>query len=90
MAKVKIKTGDKVLVISGDDKKKEGIVKAISHKKNIVIVEGVNIIKRAVKPEHNNNENYLKIERPINLSNVKLVKSADKKNSKKEKKVKND
>ena len=90
MAKVKIKTGDKVLVISGDDKKKEGIVKAISHKKNVVIVEGVNIIKRAVKPEHNNNENYLKIERPINLSNVKLVKSADKKNSKKEKKVKND
>ena len=63
MAKVKIKTGDKVLVISGDDKKKEGIVKAISHKKNIVIVEGVNIIKRAVKPEHNNNENYLKIEK---------------------------
>lgn len=89
MAKVKIKTGDKVLVISGDDKKKEGVVKAISYKRNVVIVEGVNIIKRAVKPEHNNNENYLKIERPIDLSKVKLVKSADKKDNKKEKKVKN-
>lgn len=86
MAKVKIKTGDKVLVIAGDDKKKEGVVKAISHKKNIVIVEGVNIIKRAVKPEHNNNENFLKIERPIHLSKVKLVKSGEKKAEKKVKK----
>ena len=86
MAKVKIKTGDKVLVIAGDDKKKEGVVKAISRKKNIVIVEGVNIIKRAVKPEHNNNENFLKVERPINLSKVKLVKSGEKKAKKKVKK----
>ena len=37
------------------------------------------VIKRAVKPEHNNNENYLKIERPIFISKVKLINSTDKK-----------
>ena len=85
MSKVKIKTGDVVAVISGDDKKKQGVVKYIFRKKNSIIVEGVNMIKRAVKPEHNNNKNYLEIEKPIHISNVKLVKSSEKKNSKKSK-----
>jgi large subunit ribosomal protein L24 len=75
MAKMKIKKGDKVRVIAGDDKGKEGIVIQVLPKKNKVIVEGVNIVKKAVKPsEKNGNKGgFEEIEMPIHVSNVKKV-----------------
>ena len=50
MANLKIKKGDTVVVISGDDKGKKGKVIATSPKERKVIVEGINIVKKHVKP----------------------------------------
>ncbi len=78
--KVKFKKGDDVIVISGKDKGKKGVVKFVFPKTDMILIEGVNVIKRAVKPEHNNNQNFLKREKPIHLSNVAFasVKSVNK------------
>ena len=45
-----IKTGDKVRVIAGKDKGKEGTIKKVLASQNRVIVEGVNIVKKHQKP----------------------------------------
>ena len=50
MAKLHIKKGDTVIVLSGDDKGVKGKVIACSPKEGKVIVEGVNIIHKHVKP----------------------------------------
>jgi large subunit ribosomal protein L24 len=48
--KLHVKRGDTVMVIAGKDKGKTGIVKRVMTDKNKVIVEGLNLIKKAVKP----------------------------------------
>lgn len=48
--KLHIRTGDKVIVISGDDKGKIGDVVEVSPKEGKVIVSGVNIVKKHLKP----------------------------------------
>ncbi|NBK94018.1 50S ribosomal protein L24 [bacterium 1XD21-13] len=71
MSTVKIKKGDTVKVIAGKDKDKEGKVIAVNHKKNTVIVEGVNIITKHTKPSvANQNGGIIHQEAPIDLSNV--------------------
>ena len=50
MNKVHVKKDDTVVVISGDDKGKKGKVIAVSPKEDKVIVEGVNIVSKHVKP----------------------------------------
>lgn len=50
MNKVHVKKGDTVIVCSGDDKGKTGKVLEVSPKEGKVIVEGVNIVKKHVKP----------------------------------------
>ena len=48
---MKIKKGDKVKIIAGKDKGKVGkVLKALPTEKNRVLVEGVNIVKKHVKP----------------------------------------
>ncbi len=82
---MKIKTGDKVTVIAGANKGKEGkIIKVLDNK---VIVEGVNIVTKHIKPKNNNgNGEIVKTEAPIHRSNVKVVETAKvKKTTKKEK-----
>lgn len=49
-AKLHLKKGDNVIVISGRDKKKTGKVLIVDREKRMVIVEGVNIIKRHQRP----------------------------------------
>ena len=51
-----IKTGDKVIVLSGDDKGKTGIVQRVYPKLNKVVVEGVNVHKKHKKPTQNTPE----------------------------------
>jgi len=53
---MKIKTGDKVIVISGRDKGKTGTVQRVYPKLNKVVVEGVNIRKKHMKPTQQNPE----------------------------------
>ena len=67
---MKIKTGDTVIVISGDDKGKIGkVVKALP-KTNKVIIEGVNVQKKHVKPTQNEKGSIKEINAPIDVSNV--------------------
>ena len=51
MNSLNVKTGDKVQVISGADKGKQGKVVTVSAKENKVIVEGINMVTKHVKPK---------------------------------------
>ena len=74
MATMKIKVGDTVRVIAGGDVNNEGKVIAINKKNNTVTVEGVNMVKRHVKPSMANQAGgIVEQEAPIDLSNVMLV-----------------
>ncbi len=68
---MKLKTGDKVIVVSGSNKGKEGKITKILDNK--VIVEGVNVVKKHLKPKNNNGTGeIIEIEAPIHVSNVML------------------
>ena len=77
----KLKTGDKVVVVSGSNKGKEGkILKVLEEK---VIVEGVNMVKKHLKPKNNNgNGEIIETEAPIHKSNVMLLDPKTKKPTK--------
>ncbi len=69
-----IKKGDKVVVISGHDKGKEGIVQRAFPKLEKVIVEGVNVKKKHRKPTQQVPEgSIVEIYAPIHVSNVALI-----------------
>ena len=83
---MKIKKGDKVKVIAGDDKGVVAEVLAALPRSNRVIVEGVNVVKRHSKPSNANPDGgIINKELPISVSNVKLAetKKAAKKTAKK-------
>ena len=83
---MKIKKGDKVKVIAGDDKGVVAEVLAALPRSNRVIVEGVNVVKRHSKPSNANPDGgIINKELPISASNVKLAeaKKAAKKTAKK-------
>jgi large subunit ribosomal protein L24 len=67
-----VKRGDTVVVISGSHKGQTGVVKCILTAKQRVIVEGVNVIKKAVKanPMAGIEGGFLSQEAPLHLSNV--------------------
>jgi len=70
---LKIKKGDTVIVVSGDDKGKVGKVLKVFPKKQRVIVEGVNFIKRHTRPSQKNPQGgIIEKEAPIHISNVML------------------
>ena len=74
MATLKIKKGDTVRVIAGKDKDKEGKVLAVDAKAGTVLVEGVNMIKKHVKPGRTSQEGgIITQEGPIHISNVMYV-----------------
>jgi large subunit ribosomal protein L24 len=66
-----VKKGDKVVVISGKDKGKQGTILAAYPKKNRVLVEGVNIVKKHSKPSQANPQGgIISQEAAIHVSNV--------------------
>ena len=66
--------GDKVIVISGNDKGKTGTIQKVFPKTNRVVVENVNVRKKHKKPTQQNPEgSILEIYAPIDASNVMLV-----------------
>jgi len=72
--KFKIKKGDKVKVIAGDDKGKVAEVLRVLPKTSQVIVSGCKVVKKAVKPsEKNQNGGFVSLEKPIHISNVQKV-----------------
>ena len=68
-----LKTGDKIVVISGKDKGKEGLIKKVLKSENKVIVEVVNIVKKHVKPNGQTAGTIEEKEAPIHASNVMIV-----------------
>jgi large subunit ribosomal protein L24 len=71
---MKIRKNDKVKVILGKDAGKTGKVLMVLKERGKVVVEGVNIVKRHVKPGAVSKEGgIIKIEKPITVSNVMLV-----------------
>ena len=67
------KTGDKVVVISGKDKGKEGKITHVLRSENRVVVEGINIVKKHVKGNGQTAGSINEVEAPIHASNVMLV-----------------
>lgn len=73
---MKIRKGDKVRVISGNYKGKEGVVKKIFPKENKIIVENINVYKRHQKPNNKNPKGgFLNFYAPIYSSKVSLIDS---------------
>ena len=69
-----IKKNDKVKVIAGKDKGKEGEVFQVLARENRVIVKGVNVVKKHQKPSNANpNGGIVDAEAPIHVSNVMLI-----------------
>ena len=85
---MKIKVGDTARVITGSNKGKEGKVLQILRKENKVVLDGINIVKKHVKPNRQNETGgILEVEALIHISNVKVVdKKAEKKEQKENKK----
>ena len=74
MATMKIKKGDMVKVIAGKDKDKEGKVISVFAKNGKVLVEGVNMITKHIKPNVSNQQGGINHqEGPIDISNVMLI-----------------
>jgi large subunit ribosomal protein L24 len=73
----KIKRNDQVIVIAGKDKGKKGRVLRVIADKNRVLVEGVGMIKKHLKPnpQRNSAGGILEQEAPIHISNVSLLDS---------------
>ena len=67
------KTGDKVVVISGKDKGKEGKITHVLRKENRVVVEGVNIVKKHVKGNGQQAGSINEVEAPIHASNIMII-----------------
>ena len=74
MAKMNVKKGDKVVVLSGKDKGKEGTIVRALPAEGKVVVEGVAVVKKAVRPNAQNQQGgFIQKEAAIDASNVMLV-----------------
>lgn len=72
--KFHIRKGDKVRIIAGDFKGKEGVVLSVLTDKNKAIVEGFNMVSKHTKPTATNpNGGIVKKEAPIHISNLMVV-----------------
>lgn len=85
-----LKVGDKVIVIAGSNKGKEGTIKKVLKKENRVIIEGVNMVKKHQKASGNESGGILEIEAPIHASNVMIIDPKTKKPTRIGKKIEKD
>ena len=67
------KTGDKVVVIAGKSKGKEGSIIKVLRDENKVVVEGVNMVKKHIKPNGQESGSIVETEAPIHASNVMIL-----------------
>ena len=88
---LRIKRDDKVIVVAGKDKGKTGKVIKVVTDKNKVVVEHINVVKKAVKKSDQYPQGgYIEIEKPLHISNVMLVDSKTNKPTRFRAKVLND
>tara|TARA_Y100000748_G_scaffold296501_1_gene289388 strand:+ start:766 stop:1023 length:258 start_codon:yes stop_codon:yes gene_type:complete len=79
-----IKKGDKVIILAGKDKKKDGEIIEIDRSNNRAKVKGINIVKKHVKTTKEKKGGIISKENFINISNLSLFeKSKNKKNENK-------
>lgn len=72
--KARIRKNDKVMVIVGKDKGKTGDVNRILSKEGLVVVSGINVVKKATKPSKKNpGGGIIEISKPIQISNVAFI-----------------
>jgi large subunit ribosomal protein L24 len=70
----KLRVNDEVIILAGKDKGKKGKILNINNKTKRVIVEGINKVKKAVKPtQENPNGGIVDIEKALHISNVQIV-----------------
>ena len=74
MAKLKLKKGDKVQVLTGRDKGRQGEILRAMPEDSKVLVQGVNMVKRHTRPSQTSPQGgIVSQELPIHISNVALV-----------------
>ena len=74
MSKLHVKKGDTVLVLSGNDKGKQGKVMSVDPKSQRAIVEGIHIISKHTRPNAEHPQGgIIKQEAPIHISNLMVV-----------------
>ncbi len=72
--KFHVRKGDRVEVICGEHVGSQGTILEVQSKKQRVLVEGVNMVKKAVRPSQDRPQGgFLEKEGPIHISNVKLL-----------------
>lgn len=72
-AKLKIKKGDTVVVLTGKDKGSKGEILKVFPEDNRVLVKGINMVKKHTKPSATGAGGIQNEERPIHASNVALL-----------------
>ncbi len=79
----KIKKGDEVIVIAGKDKGKKGAVLAVLNKDHMLLVDGINVVKKHTKPNPNTGERGGVVSKtmPIHRSNVMVYDATKNKGS---------
>lgn len=81
--KIRLKKGDTVVVRAGKDKGKTGTVRSVHPAENKVTVEGINIVKKALKPSQSHPQGgIVELTKPIWVSKVSIVEPSSKKPSK--------
>jgi large subunit ribosomal protein L24 len=71
--KTKIKSGDKVIITKGKDLGKSGLVQKLFLDKSRILVAGINIVKKHIKPRGNQKGGIFEMENPISISNVAII-----------------
>lgn len=78
--RVKLRVDDEVVVIAGKEKGKRGKIMALNRKRNILVVQGINLRPQFQRPTQENPKGgSLEIERPLHLSNVAYYETKTKK-----------
>lgn len=76
--KLHVRTGDTVEVLTGKDRGKEGKVLLVDPKRERALVEGVNLVKKAIRPSEDNPDGGMsEREAPLHASNLKVLAEAE-------------
>ena len=74
----KLKKGDKVVMLAGKDKGKEGTISSIDPKSNKAVIDGINIAIRATRQTQDSQGGRIPKAMPVDLSNCALIDSSGK------------
>lgn len=73
LSKIKIKKGDKVKVMAGKDKGREGVVEKVFPKRRKIVVSGINLYKKHLRAQRGKQGGIVDVLRPLSLSNVAFL-----------------